>query len=320
MTEERLKRLEAKIQRTYNRAVREMKKKVRDELEEYERQRRNWKERIDSGKATEKEYDDWLKVQATDGSNLAMIKVLVEDTYNSNSIAAQMIGEHTYDVYALNVNHAAFELDKDIGFFTNFSLYSKDTVERLIEENPELLPNVHVDKGKDLAWNTKKLRNELTQGILQGESVRKIAKRYERVLGMNRNSAIRNARTATTSAQNGGRLRSYERAKEIGVQVRKMWMATVDGKTRHTHRMLDGQIKETNQPFVSESGYKLMFPGDPSAHPSELYNCRCRIIGRTKYSEVNPRDLENRFSRLPDGVTYDEWQKACISKEKKPWD
>lgn len=289
-------------------------------MEGYEKQRRNWKERIDSGKATEEEYDDWLKVHATDGSNQAMIKVLVEDTYNSNSIAAQMIGEHTYDVYALNVNHAAFELDKDIGFFTNFGLYSKDTVERLIEENPELLPDVHVDKGKDFAWNTKKLRNELTQGILQGESVRKIAKRYERVLGMNRNVAIRNARTATTSAQNGGRLRSYERAKEIGVQVQKMWMATVDGKTRHTHRMLDGQTKETNQPFISESGYKLMFPGDPSAHPTEIYQCRCRIIGKTKYSEVNPRDLENRFVRLPDGVTYDEWQKACINKEKKPWD
>jgi len=321
MTEERLKRLEAKISRTYNRSVREMKKKIRDELERYSRQINKWKKDLDEGRVTQAEFDEWLSKNAYQSpSNREMVKVLVEDTYNSNAIAAQMIKDHTYDVYALNANRTAYEIDSEVGYYTNYTLYSKDTVERLVSENPELLPNVGVDKAKDIAWNSKKLRNEMIQGILQGESVQKIAKRYERVLGMNRNSAIRNARTATTSAQNGGRLRSFERAKDLGIGVEKVWIATVDGKTRHSHRLLDGQTQQTNKPFISGAGYKLMYPGDPSAHPSEIYQCRCRIIGRTKYSEVNPRDLENRFSRLPDGVTYDEWRKACMSKEKKPWD
>ena len=323
MTEERLKRLEAKIQRTYNRSVREMKKKIRDELEGYSRQINKWKKDLDEGRVTQAEFDEWLSKNAYQSpSNKEMVKVLVEDTYNSNAIAAQMIKDHTYDVYALNANRTAYEIDSEVGYYTNYTLYSKDTVERLVSENPELLPNVGVDKAKDIAWNSKKLRNELTQGILQGESVQRIAKRYERVLGMNKHSAIRNARTATTSAQNGGRLRSFERAKKLGIGVEKVWIATVDGKTRHSHRLLDGQTKETNKPFISVAGYKLMYPGDPSAHPSEIYQCRCRIIGKTKYSEVNYKDLSRRFVRMPEGTTYDEWKNAgkkAGKKGKKLW-
>ena len=313
MTDLKLTKLEKKIKKAYSRATREMKKKVRDTFRDYEEMCERWQERIDSGKASEEEFAEWRKKRAyTNEVNAEMIKVLSEDTYHSNEIAANMIREHMFDIYSLNVNRTAYNIDAYIGFYTNFTLYSKATVERLIEENPELLPKMKVDKKKDLRWNKAKIRNELTQGILQGESVQKIADRFERVVGMNRNVAIRNARTATTSAQNGGRMASYERAQSIGVECKKMWLAAMDNKTRHSHRLLDGQVQDLDKPFKSILG-KIMMPGDPNADdPADIYNCRCKIIAPTKYTTFDPKDLSTRFYRLPKGTTYEQWKNMQV--------
>lgn len=58
-------------------------------------------------------------------------------------------------------------------------------------------------------------------------------------------------------------------------RVIRTWNATLDDRTRDTHRDLDGQQRALNQPFDSSSGAKLMYPGDPSAPAAETINCRC---------------------------------------------
>lgn len=286
-----------------------MDSKLADWMDKYDRDNEKWIKRVEKeGEKAEKEYKEWREKKAHAVERIkGMVDVLADDTYNSNEIASQMIREHMSDVYALNANYAAYEIDKRVGFDTNFQLYDKATVERLIRDSPDLLPDVKIDKKKDKSWNGKKLRNEITQGLLQGESVPKMARRLERVMGMNRNAAIRNARTATTSAQNGGRLSSFERAKGLGIGVRKVWIATLDGSTRHSHRRLDGQEREIEEPFISDFG-EIMYPGDPYAVPADTYNCRCRLGGLTKYSDFNAKDLSKRFSDLPPGVeTYEDW-------------
>lgn len=35
----------------------------------------------------------------------------------------------------------------------------------------------------------------------------------------------------------------------MGVQLKKQWLATLDGKTRHEHRMLDGQTVDVEESF-----------------------------------------------------------------------
>lgn len=55
-----------------------------------------------------------------------------------------------------------------------------------------------------------------------------------------------------------------------------------------------------------------MYPGDPTADPANIYNCRCTMIAQIKGFE---RDInENRVIRQynEDGtrMTYDEWKKA----------
>jgi SPP1 gp7 family putative phage head morphogenesis protein len=125
----------------------------------------------------------------------------------------------------------------------------------------------------------KKINAETLQGILQGESMDKIAKRLRNVQEMNKTQAIRSARTIVTGAENKGRQDSYERAEKDGIQIMREWIATNDNRTRHWHSELDGTLVGVDEHFENAYG-KIMFPGDPAAHPANTYNCRCTLVAK----------------------------------------
>lgn len=139
------------------------------------------------------------------------------------------------------------------------------------------------------------------RNILLGESIPKLAKRIQRVTGSNYAAAVRTARTATTGAENAGRVESYKRAQAMGIKLKQEWLATLDGRTRHTHRQLDGEVREVGQAFSNGCRY----PGDPQARGSEIYNCRCTLAAAI--DGVDASDAE-RWSKLPPGMTYRQWK------------
>ena len=96
------------------------------------------------------------------------------------------------------------------------------------------------------------------------------------VTAMNRDSAVRNARTAVTGAQNRGRLDAMKQASDDGVIMYKEWIATKDERTREAHLELDRVQVPYDEPFENEIG-QIMFPGDPNADPANTYNCRCTM-------------------------------------------
>ena len=52
-------------------------------------------------------------------------------------------------------------------------------------------------------------------------------------------------------------------------------------------------------------GYKIEYPGDPSAEPEMVYNCRCTMICRIKGFE---KDFTDRHNDALGDMTYDEWK------------
>ena len=132
-----------------------------------------------------------------------------------------------------------------------------------------------LNRGIDLAYGKRQISACVTSSILQGKSIKGMADDLQtRIPTMNRTSAIRTARTAVTGAQNAGRMDSYVAAEKMGIKVRKEWLSTLDGRTRHSHAMLDGKVVDKDKKF--ENG--CMFPGDPNGPPWEVYNCRCTLI------------------------------------------
>ncbi len=192
---------------------------------------------------------------------------------NVNEIATAYINGQLPPVYALNYNYFASGFSKQ---GISFSLIDANTVKYLATTDKSLLPQYKLNVNKDVRWNTKRLNSEVLQGILQGDSIPKIAKRLERVEKMNESASIRTARTMVTSAENKGRIDMLEKAESEGIIVKKMWISAHDARTRDWHRELDGQMRDKDEPFENAVG-KIMYPGDPSANAANLYNCRCAL-------------------------------------------
>ena len=195
----------------------------------------------------------------------------------ANETALAYVNGQLPSVYSMNYNALGEIIDKtDTGY--SFTLTNAETVKNLATSNKSLLPYKELDSAKDVAWNVKKINSEVLQGIIQGDPMDRIASRLLNVENMNANQAIRTARTAVTGAENKGRQDSYQQAEDDGIIMGKEWIATNDSRTRHAHKELNGKIVNQDEPFVVD-GMKIMFPGDPDADPSLVYNCRCTLGG-----------------------------------------
>ena len=232
----------------------------------------------------------------------------------ANTVAAMYMNDATPSVYALNRNYTAYTIEKAEGN-VGFTLWDESTVKRLLKDDPDLMPYYPkkraLKRGIDLAWGKKQITSQITQSILQGENLKQMADRLQKnIPTMNRDSAIRAARTAFTGAQNGGRMDSYKAAEDMGIKVRKRWVATKDGRTRHSHRRLDGETIEWDEEFSNGCRY----PGDSRGKPAEVYNCRCtmRTVEKPEIEaeprKMRVRDPETGKNVLVNEMTYDEWE------------
>lgn len=278
LTDKKLAKMERRLAGVYSRAGKEIQAKADAYFSRFEAADEKNRRLVEQGKLDAGEYKAWRKNKMMYGRRFTQMKRQIAAEYaNVNKTALAYINGELPDVYALNYNALASDVDGVGGY--SFTLTDADTVKYLATTNDSLLPYKQLDEAKDIAWSTKKINAEVLQGIIQGESVRDIAKRLGNVTDMEKNAAVRNARTMITGAQNKGRLDSYARAEADGIILQKRWIATNDGRTRHWHNELDGQERNTGEPFENSVG-EIMYPGDPSAHPANVYNCRCTMAAR----------------------------------------
>lgn len=306
-TDKRIAELEKRLSEEYKQAYKETKGKLEKYLSDFKRKDEKKRHEVDNGTLSEKEYKTWRRNQMLTGQRWAdMVDTLAKDLNNVNVIAAQIVSGEMPEAFSLNANYSAYEIENGYRQNYGFTLYDRDTVDRLVSENPDLLPEPSVDIPADLRWNKQKIVSNITQAVLQGKSIPEIAKSMETVVGMNKASAVRNARTAMTGAQNAGRQQAYERAAAMGIKLQKEWIATLDGRTRHSHGKADGQKVDINGMF-SVGGCKMRYPGDvQNGTAAEIYNCRC-----TMCTVEPPEIMQGEEPRM----TYSEWVKTKEGQE-----
>lgn len=313
LTDEKLKALEKKISREYRKAAKEVEEKLKKYLADFEKADKAKLAELANGIITNDEYKKWRASKILTGKRWRdMRDVLVQDLVNTDKIAAAFINDALPDIFALNANYGTYEIESGLRINTSFTLYNHDTVKRLMRDNPEIIPRVNPSIAKDKRWNRQKITSAVTQGVLQGDSIPNIAKRLRMVTDMDEKAAIRNARTYTTAAENGGRVDSYQRAVSMGIEMEQEWQATLDGRTRNSHRLLDGERIPVGEDEEFSNGCR--YPGDPECDdPAEIYNCRCRVIAHLKEFEYENYD---RFSRLPANISYDDWKSGQYHTDK----
>ena len=135
-----------------------------------------------------------------------------------------------------------------------------------------------------LGVDTKKLKNsirsEITRGIAAGLPHSEIARNIAAYAKAPLSRAKTIVRTESHRIQQASRNDAKQMAKSRGADVVKQWDSTLDGKTRSSHRRLDGQIRELDEYFEIR-GKKARYPGD-FGDPAEDCNCRCQLLQRAR--------------------------------------
>jgi SPP1 gp7 family putative phage head morphogenesis protein len=322
-----LKEIEKRLIETYKEAQRDILQKMAEFEKKHRAKNALMQQKLKAGEITQEQYRTWMQGQVFIGKQWEEKKKSIEKILlDADRQAAKIINEKSLDVFAESANWSAYEIEKELGGAVNFGLYNTRTVSKLIEEQPELLPRRVINGVKADAWNAKKIANAISQGIIQGEGIPEISKRIARDTGISAGkSSTLYARTAMTGAQNAGRQERMLETEEQGIEVKKMWIATLDDRTRDAHSEMDGQTVDVDAPFHSREFGDIMFPGDPSAEPGNLYNCRCAMKHVfPKYQKLGKRERiayytdenGNRKSYKVGDVTYKEWQK--IKEQTKP--
>ena len=306
--DDRIDKLSIRLAAEYNAALIDLKRKLKIYLKDFKDADLVKREEWLNGKISYNEYKTWRQARMLTGKRYnALILELSNDLTNVNQVANNMIRDSLANTFMDAANYTAYEIETTVGANTiNYALYNKDSVYDLIKDDVNLLPppsstQAKIITQKSIQWNMLKINSAITQGILQGESLGKVANRLQFVTDMNRSQALRNARTLHTQAENKGRLDRYEEAEKSGIELQKQWLATLDNRTRDAHRELDGEIRANDEPFENAIG-KIMYPGDPNADPANVYNCRCHIRAVIK----NHPYKSDRFTQKG----YDEWKKG----------
>lgn len=313
-TERQLAQLENRIYRVYKEASEDMAEKTNQYFDYLEVRDKEMRELVMSGGMTEQHYRLWREAQIGRGERMEQLRdELAQRAVNADAVAMAYVRDETPGIYSLNYNYTAYTIEQVHGNI-GFTLYDEQTVRRLLQDDPDILPMPELDEEYDFTWNRTKMQDAITSGILQGESFGKIATRLQQVANMDRTAALRNARTALTTAQNAGRQASIERATRMGIHLRKRWIAVKDGRTRHSHGKADGQVREVDE-YFDIGGKYLMYPGDVRGPASEVYNCRCSMRTVEKEGiEAEPRkmrvvDPESGETMIINEMTYKEWQR-----------
>lgn len=134
--------------------------------------------------------------------------------------------------------------------------------------------------GVDVTKLKKAISSEITRGIASNLTYQEIARNISNVSRAPLSRAKTIANTEGHRIQQASTYDAQNEAKAKGAAVVKQWDASLDGATRPTHRKLDGQIREIDEPFEAD-GKKAMFPGD-FGRAEEDCNCRCVSLTRAR--------------------------------------
>lgn len=116
---------------------------------------------------------------------------------------------------------------------------------------------------------------------LDAETINKLVLRYKDNTLKYRAESI--ARTESIQSLNRAEYEAHKQAVDMGAvnqgAMKRVWDSAGDSRVRWSHRKLDGQTVGIDEPFISPSGAKMMFPGDTSlgAPADEVVMCRCRV-------------------------------------------
>lgn len=178
---------------------------------------------------------------------------------------------------------------------------------------------LYASLGVDVKELRKTIAAEISRGIAANKRYSEIARNVANQAGI----PLKRAKTIVVTEAHRIREEASQdvrlEAKKHGANVVKQWDATLDGKTRDTHRRLDGQIREVDEPFEID-GKTAMYPGGFGLAEEDC-NCRCVALTRARWG-LDEKELETlkeraAFFELDKTDSFEEFKRKYLDAVKE---
>jgi SPP1 gp7 family putative phage head morphogenesis protein len=224
---------------------------------------------------------------------VAIEQQIKEEIKNLGGIETKQFNSILTGVYQQAFYQTAFTLEAGTQVGISFALLKPEFVKEAIAFNWSGVPF------SERIWGNsdtlvKALRTELTQGIIQGESIDKMARRIRKSFNTSVYNSQRLMRTESARVISSAQEKIYE---ESGVVQELIYTATLDSKTSDVCKSRDSKR------------WKIDDPKRPKipAHP----NCRsCWIPAVKDYQPKKRKDNENK--KIVEYKNYQEWYKSRV--------
>lgn len=185
---------------------------------------------------------------------------------------------------------------------------------KAIQTDSQINGSLYESLGVDAKKLKKSISGEITRGLASGMSTNEIARNITNATKAPLSRAKTIVRTESHRIQQASCYNAQLSAKSKGADVVKIWDAALDGDTRPTHRSLDGQVKELEEPFEMD-GKSARYPGD-FGDPAEDCNCRCQSLQRARWAmdESELQTLKDRaeFFGLDKTKDFEDFKKKYL--------
>lgn len=223
----------------------------------------------------------WIR----DRSSELIVDVIEDQKAMARSVirAAMEQGEHPRTTALDLVGRMNNATGKREGGFIGLHSVSAGAVKNAEKELRALDANYFTRERRDKRFDGT-VRKAIADGKELSEAdVQRIVQRYRDRLKKLRGDTI--ARTEAINALRAGQWEGFEQLVDSGRvradQITVTWSATMDGRTRHDHRWLNGQTVRMGQFFEPVAGVRMQYPGDlmhstdAKALAGQTISCRC---------------------------------------------
>lgn len=188
-------------------------------------------------------------------------------------------------------------------------------ITKAMTHNTKLSTTLYKRLGVDLNLLKKRIANNISRGIATASEYKVIARNIAANSNVGFNRSMRIARTEGHRIQIESAVDAQHAAKDAGADIVKQWDASLDGRTRPHHRMLDGQIRELDEDFEVD-GMKVKYPSG-FGRASEDINCRCALLQRARWAldeeELNKLKERAEYFGLDKTKDFDDFKKKYLN-------
>lgn len=224
------------------------------------------------------------------------------------TVAYKDMKKTVYDVLAMlyeeGYYYTAWAIETDTLSRLAYSAVPASTITAMIE-NPITGLTLSQRLEKNRASIIYTIQQEVTQGLVKGETYKQMATRLKTALEGDTVKAMRIVRTEAHRVVESSKHDAAEHAHKNGVIMVKEWNSMQDQRVRDRHEKLDGVKIPVDEEFKIGSD-RAKVPGLFSL-PQNSINCRCYLsFSVERIEKVDAKELE--------GMVFETWKKERLKR------